>query len=69
MSAAKMGRPTDNPKETRITVRLDSESNKILNEYCDEKQISKADAIREAIKGLKNKTTTSCGKLSSRLIL
>ena len=53
MSAAKMGRPTDNPKETRITVRLDSESNKILNEYCDEKQISKADAIREAIKGLK----------------
>ena len=48
-----MGRPTDNPKETRITVRLDSESNMILNEYCDEKQISKADAIREAIKGLK----------------
>ena len=64
-----MGRPMDNPKETRITVRLDSESNKILNEYCDEKQISKADAIREAIKGLKNKTTTSCRKLSSRLIL
>ena len=53
MSAAKMGRPTDNPKGTRITVRLDSESNKILNEYCDEKQISKADAIRKAIKGLK----------------
>lgn len=48
-----MGRPTDNPKETRITVRLDSESNKILNEYCVKKQISKADAIREAIKGLK----------------
>ena len=53
MSAAKMGRPTDNPQATRIAVRLDSESNKILNEYCDEKQISKADAIREAIKGLK----------------
>lgn len=53
MSAAKMGRPTDNPKETRITVRLDNESNKIINEYCDEKQISKADAIREAIKRLK----------------
>lgn len=53
MSTAKIGRPTDNPKETRITVRLDSEANKILNGYCDEKQISKADAIREAIKRLK----------------
>ena len=32
--AAKVGRPTDNPKEERITVRLDAECSNILNDYC-----------------------------------
>ena len=41
MSAEKMCRPMDNPKETRITVRLDSEANKILNKYCDENKCQK----------------------------
>ena len=30
----KIGRPTNNPKEERITVRLDKESSEILNDYC-----------------------------------
>ena len=33
----KMGRPTDNPKDVRITVRLDAESADILKKYCEQK--------------------------------
>lgn len=53
MSSAKIGRPTTNPKEERITVRLDAESIAILKDYCLEKQTSKAEAIRIGIKSLK----------------
>lgn len=52
MSAKKIGRPTDNPKGERITVRLDSESTDILNEYCDKQNKTRAEAVREGIKRL-----------------
>lgn len=52
---AKKGRPTDNPKEERITVRLDAQCIQILREYCNETGSKKAEAIREGIKGLKRK--------------
>ncbi len=50
----KMGRPTDNPKEYRITVRLDNECSEILKEYCDENKVKKGEAIRIGIKKLKD---------------
>ena len=46
------GRPTDNPKQERITVRLDSQSSKILQEYCEQEKIERAEAIRRGIKKL-----------------
>lgn len=46
------GRPTDNPKQERITVRLDKESSEILNRYCAEKDVEKAEAIRRGVKKL-----------------
>ena len=46
------GRPTDNPKLERITVRLDSKSSEILKKYCDANQLEKAEAIRRGIKKL-----------------
>ena len=46
------GRPTDNPKSERITVRLDKESSEILNSYCNQEQIERAEAIRREIKKL-----------------
>jgi len=52
----KIGRPTENPKKAdRITVRLDEESNKILQKYCEKENIDKAEGIRRGIKCLKNK--------------
>ena len=52
--SAKLGRPTDNPKYERITVRLDSESSEIISEYCSKNNVNKAEAIRIGIKKLKD---------------
>ena len=47
------GRPkSDNPKDTRITIRLDKEDCKILARYCEQEQVDKAKAIRTGIKKL-----------------
>ncbi len=46
------GRPTENPKTERITVRLDDESKAILEGYCRREQVDKAEAIRRGIKRL-----------------
>lgn len=50
----KIGRPTNEPKSYRITVRIDEESKKILDEYCLKKEIKQAEAIRAGIKKLKD---------------
>ncbi len=49
----KMGRPTDSPKQVQIAVRFDSETLKILDEYCEEKKISRAEGTRRAVRKLK----------------
>lgn len=50
----RIGRPkSDNPKDTRITIRLDKEDCKILELYCEQEQIDKAKAVRTGIKKLK----------------
>lgn len=56
----KIGRPTNNPKEERITVRLDKESSEILNDYCIRQDIGKAEAIRQGIKKLKDDKKIEC---------
>lgn len=48
------GRPTNNPKTERITVRLDNESTDILEEYCHQESVERAEAIRRGIKKLKD---------------
>ena len=52
MPDKKMGRPTDNPKRDRITIRLDSESFNILRRFCDKEDLNYTDAIRKLIKQL-----------------
>ena len=48
------GRPTNNPKGTPIHVRLDKESEEILNAYCEQEIVSKMEAARRGIKKLKS---------------
>ena len=49
MSEKKMGRPTDSPKIHDIKVRIDDETNKKLLAYCEQHNITKAEAIRQGI--------------------
>ena len=47
-----MGRPTDNPKRHEIKARIDDETYRILNDYCEEKGKSKAEGVRDGIRKL-----------------
>ena len=48
------GRPTDNPKGERITVRLDEKSAEIMKQYCEQEDVDKAEAVRRGLKLLEN---------------
>lgn len=56
MSDTKMGRPTDNPRPNRITVRLSNEEMESLDRYCLERKTTRTDVAREGIQMvIKNK--------------
>lgn len=46
------GRPTDNPKPYKITVRIDEHSKEILDLYCEQKSVNQMEAVRRGIKRL-----------------
>lgn len=56
MAEKKIGRPTTNPKGKPIHVRLDAESELILDSYCELKNVARAEAIRRGIKKLEPDT-------------
>ena len=46
----KMGRPLEeNPKDIKVTIRLDSMTMQKLNKLCKEKKLSKSELIRQLI--------------------
>lgn len=51
----KMGRPTDNPKQTQFSVRFDKKTLNILDEYCKEENISRPEGVRQAVRKLEKK--------------
>lgn len=52
----KVGRPySDNPKELRLTVRLDKRHNDILEKYSQENNITKNESVRRGIEKLEIK--------------
>lgn len=52
--SSKMGRPTDNPKNHKITVRLDEKSANILQRYCEQEQVEKGETVRRGLKKLES---------------
>ncbi|MCL2544873.1 MAG: ribbon-helix-helix protein, CopG family [Clostridia bacterium] len=54
MAAKKMGRPTDNPKPYRVSARVDAEALEILDAYTKQEKITVMEALRRAIKKLKD---------------
>ncbi len=53
-SAKKMGRPTDNPKTLEVKARVDEETYNILTDYCERKNINRAQGVRDAVHKLKD---------------
>ncbi len=49
----KMGRPTDNPKKIQFSIRFDSETISILDDYCIKNNMTRPEAVRTAVKKLK----------------
>lgn len=64
MVEAKKGRPTDNPKQKKVSVRLDGECEEILQQYCQETGKDQATAIRDGIRKLKKRRPRSGRKES-----
>ena len=54
LSDKKIGRPTNNPKPTKLTIRVDDEAISILDEYCEINGLSRAQGVRIGIKRLKD---------------
>lgn len=53
MGDKKRGRPTDNPKNHRITVKMDEETKSILDAYCKQENLNQMQAARVGIRKLK----------------
>ena len=43
------GRPTDNPKPYKITVRIYEKGKQILDKFCEQKNVNQNEAIRRGI--------------------
>jgi len=49
--SAKMGRPkSDNPKTESVRIRIDADTEAMLNVCCDKLKLSKSEVIRAGIK-------------------
>jgi len=49
-----MGRPTDNPKPHQMTIKFDDECKEIIENYSQQENISKMEAVRQGVKKLKD---------------
>ena len=48
------GRPTDNPKTHQVMVRLDEETEAIIKAYCEQENVTRAEAMRRGARTLKD---------------
>lgn len=48
------GRPTENPKPYKITVRINEDNKKLLDEYCKQENVSQMEAVRRGIDKLES---------------
>ena len=49
------GRPTDNPRPNKLSIRISDEDKKILEEYCIRENVNRTEAISRGIKKLEEK--------------
>lgn len=49
----KMGRPTENPRPNKLSIRISDEDKQILEEYCEAENVNRTEAISRGIRKLK----------------
>lgn len=49
-----MGRPTDNPRINKISIRISDADKEILESYCQQENVNKTESISRGIKRLKD---------------
>ena len=54
MQSKKIGRPTNNPRPHKISIRINDDSKRILEKYCAEKSVNKTEAVERGIKRLED---------------
>lgn len=50
----RVGRPTNNPRPNKISIRISNKDKNILDVYCEQKQVNKTEAISRGIKKLES---------------
>lgn len=48
------GRPTNNPRPNKISIRISDSDKELLEKYCDQKKVNKTEAISQGIKKLES---------------
>lgn len=48
------GRPTDNPRPNKISIRISDNDKKILEAYCKQEMVNKTEAISRGINKLES---------------
>ena len=51
----KTGRPTDNPRPNKLSIRISDEDKQLLENYCEENNVNRTEAISRGIMKLKEK--------------
>lgn len=46
------GRPTNNPRPNKLSIRISDEDKAILESYCEKEKVNKTEAISRGIKKL-----------------
>lgn len=49
-----MGRPTDNPRPNKLSIRISDGDKKILEDYCKAENVNRTEAISRGIKKLES---------------
>ena len=52
---AKKGRPSDNPRRTKLSIRLSDGDKELLEEYCKREKVTRTEAVSRGIQKLMEK--------------
>ena len=52
---AKMGRPSDNPRRTKLSIRLSDGDKELFEEYCKREKVTRTEAVSRGIQKLMEK--------------